>query len=101
VADLPKVEPQNTGQVLKHLKDSVVVAKKELETGKIVVEQVRAILKQNEFYEREIDGARGRIFMLLVAQTRNAEVASSEEYIGQINAAIDYLTAEDKKAKAE
>ena len=101
MAELPKVEQQNTVHALRDKKAAVATAKKDLEASKLVVKQVEALIKQNEFYEREIDGARGRIFMLLVAQTRNAEVASSEEYIGQINAAIDYLTAEDKKAKAE
>jgi hypothetical protein len=101
MAEIPKVEPQSTGHVLRERKEEVVAAKKALEASKLVVAQVQALIKQNEFYEREIDGARGRIFMLLVAQTRNAEVASSEEYLSKISEAIDALTGEDKKAKKE
>lgn len=101
MAELPKVESQNTGQVLRDKKNAVANAKKDLEASKLVIKQVEALVKQNEFYEREIDGARGRIFMLLVAQIRNAEVASSAEYLGKISEGIEVLTSADKKADQE
>ncbi len=101
MAELPKVEQQNAAHVVRDKKNAVAAAKKDLEASKAVVKQVEALVKQNDFYEKEIDGARGRMFMLLVAQLRNAEVASSEEYLVKISDAIEFLTSVDKKAKKE
>ncbi len=99
MAELPKFEMQATGQVLKERKTALLAAKKELEINIAVLKQVGELIKQNQFYEKEIDGARGRIFMLLVAQTRNAEVANVDAYVSQIEGALAILTDEEKKAE--
>lgn len=97
MAEFPKVEQQSTGHLLRDLKGVLNKAKEEVEANKAVLQHVNGIFKQNGFYEREIDGARGRIFMLLVAQIRNAEVACADEYVSRLESALADLTEKEKK----
>lgn len=97
MAEFPKVEQQNTGTLLRDRKLAVAGAKKEAEESKAVLQHASDLMKQNEFYEREIDGARGRIFVLLVSQMRHAEIGQIDEYLSQIESALAALTEKEKK----
>ena len=61
--------------------------------------RVAALSRQNSFYERQIDSARGRVVFLLMAQLRGAEVAHADEYIARIDEALAEISERQKKAE--
>ena len=101
MAELPRVEQQLTPQMIRERKIALQVAKNDFEGSNVVLRQVSEFLMQNRFYEREIDAARGKIFMLLVVRVRNMEVTRSADYMLQIGEAADALVKEAKKDPIE
>jgi hypothetical protein len=99
MAEIPRVSQQNIIQTLTDRKSAVSAARKRLETSITMVRRARAMFKQAQFFEREIDAARGRMFMLMVAQLRHAEISHSEKYLVAIDEALQELTAADKGAE--
>lgn len=103
MAEIPRAEVQSTVNVLRDLKAAVATVRRELESARAVYQRVEDLHRQNEFYARGIDGARGRIFKLLMAQLRHAEASRADLYVARVDEALAYFAeknkAEEKNAK--
>lgn len=96
MADIPRPEVQNTVNVLRDLKVAIASVKREVDAARAVLGRVEDLHRQNEFYTRGIDGARGRIFKLMMAQLRHAEAARADAYISRVDEALAYFREKNK-----
>ena len=99
MADLPKVEVQNTAHVLRELRDSIAAAQQEVEAARAIQARVDTVLKQVSYYEKGMETAKARIVRLLIAQLRYAECTRADDYIARIEEGLADLADKTKAAE--
>lgn len=96
MAEVSLVDVVSLGLALKERKAEINSGKTEREALDKVLKYVTDLSAQNEFYEKEIEGRRGRIFILLLAQLRHAEVDAVEGFVADVEESLSELLGEDK-----
>ena len=88
MAEQPALEPLSTALILRDLKSAIVTVTREREELRALLESVKAVQTQNQSYEREIESARGQVFVMLAEQIQQREQAHADEYVAVVENAL-------------